>query len=71
MATENPGWGYTRLRGALSNLGYEIGRSTIKRILGEQGIEPAQVRGRKTSWAIPAPRRERLDGLLNFYRRAA
>lgn len=51
MATENPGWGYTRLRGALSNLGYEIGRSTIKRILKEQGIEPAPVRGKKMSWA--------------------
>lgn len=51
MATENSDWGYTRLRGALRNLGHEIGRSTVKRILMEQGIEPARVRGRKTSWA--------------------
>jgi len=51
MAIENSGWGYARLRGALRNLGYEISRSTIKRILKEQGIEPAPVRGRKTSWA--------------------
>jgi hypothetical protein len=29
MALENPRWGYTRLRGALANLGYEIGRTTI------------------------------------------
>jgi hypothetical protein len=32
----DPGWGYTRLRGALKNLGYAVGRNTIKRILKEQ-----------------------------------
>jgi hypothetical protein len=31
MAHENSGWGYTRIRGALSNLGHDIGRNTIKR----------------------------------------
>jgi len=50
MATENPTWGYTRLRGALRNLGYEIGRNTIKRVLKEQGIEPTPTRGRRYSW---------------------
>ena len=29
MATRNTGWGYTRLRDALNNLGYDIGRSTV------------------------------------------
>ena len=33
MARENPPWGYTRLRGALENLGFELGRSTIQRRL--------------------------------------
>src|SRR5579863_2571315 len=32
MATRNTGWGYTRLRGALKNVGYTVGRNTIKRI---------------------------------------
>lgn len=27
MASENPSWGYTRIRGALSNIGHEVGRS--------------------------------------------
>ncbi len=30
MARENPSWGYTRLRGALENLGFDLGRSTIQ-----------------------------------------
>ncbi len=44
MAQENPTWGYTRVRGALYNLGHELGRSTIKRILDDHGIEPAPER---------------------------
>ena len=33
IARENPGYGYTRLRDVLRNLGHEIGRNTVKRIL--------------------------------------
>ena len=48
MAMDNPRWGYTRIQGALANLGYTVGRNTIKRILAENGIDPA---GRRpTSW---------------------
>jgi len=50
MARENPSWGYTRLRGALKNLGHELGRNTIKRILQEQGIDPVPTRKRRYSW---------------------
>ena len=48
MARENPRWGYTRIRGALSNLGHEIGRNTIKRILLENGFDPIRKSG--MSW---------------------
>src|ERR1700730_8532336 len=48
MAEENPTWGYTRIRGALKNLGHRVGRSTIARVLKAQGISP--VPGRPTSW---------------------
>jgi hypothetical protein len=48
MANENPTWGYTRIRGALKNVGHRVARSTIARILKEQGIPP--VPGRPTSW---------------------
>jgi len=50
MAKENRAWGYTRIQGALSNLGHVVGRSTIVKILKEQGIEPAPERNKKTSW---------------------
>lgn len=48
MAEENPEWGYTRIQGALRNLGYAVGRSTIRRILEENGLEPAG--NRKLDW---------------------
>ena len=50
MAADNPGWGYTRLRGALFNIGHDVGRNTIKRILADAGLEPAPERSRKTTW---------------------
>jgi hypothetical protein len=51
MARENETWGYTRIRGALQNLGHEIGRNTIKRILQEHGIDPAPERGKRMPWS--------------------
>ncbi len=50
MARDNPRWGYTRIRGALHNLGHEIGRNTIKRILLESGFDPAPFRTKGMSW---------------------
>jgi hypothetical protein len=38
MAAENRTWGYTRIQGALQNLGHEIGRGTIAKILQEAGV---------------------------------
>jgi hypothetical protein len=51
MALENPSWGYTRIRGALSNLGHQVGRGTIANILKESGIEPAPERDAHTRWS--------------------
>ena len=50
FAMENVGWGYTRLRDALGNLGLVIGRNTIKRILREHGLEPAPERSKRMPW---------------------
>ncbi len=50
FAEENGTWGYTRIRGALANLGHRVGRNTIARTLKDHGIEPAPERCKKTSW---------------------
>jgi transposase len=47
MATENPTWGYTRIRGGLKHLGHDVARNTIKAILKDHGIEPAPQRRTK------------------------
>jgi putative transposase len=44
MAVENPAWGYTRLVGALDNLGRQVGRNAVKRVLRRHGLEPAPAR---------------------------
>ncbi len=48
MAEENPTWGYTRMQSALKNLGHQVGRSTVARILKAQGLPPVPMR--LTSW---------------------
>ena len=50
MARENPRWGYTRIVGALKNLGHDLARNTVKRILVAHGIAPAPLRGKQMSW---------------------
>ena len=51
MATENSTWGYTRIREALRNVGHDVGRNTVKRILAEHGIEPAPERRKRIPWS--------------------
>jgi hypothetical protein len=50
MAAENRTWGYTRIQGALQNLGYEIGRGTIANVLKAGGVDPAPDRQKRTTW---------------------
>ena len=51
MAQENPGWGYTRIQGALANLSHKVGRGTVCNVLRRNGIEPAPERGKRTTWS--------------------
>jgi len=74
MALENPPWGYTRIQGAMANLGHEVGRGTIANILREYGIDPARLPRPASVTALPhhpVQRRQRLGGMLSYYHRAA
>jgi hypothetical protein len=51
MASENRGWGYDRIAGALANLGYEISDQTVGNVLRRCGLPPASQRKRTTAWA--------------------
>jgi putative transposase len=48
MATENPRWGYSRIQGALKNLDHRVARSTVAKVLRDNGIPPAP--DRPSSW---------------------
>jgi hypothetical protein len=43
--------GYTRIQGALANLGHQVGRGTIANILKDNGIDPAPQRDGHTRWS--------------------
>src|ERR1700738_916066 len=51
MAQDNPGWGYTRIQGALANLGHRVGRGTVANVLKRSGIEPTSERSKRTTWS--------------------
>ena len=50
MATENREWGYTRIRGALGNLGHQVARGPIANVRKERGLEPAPEPKTRTTW---------------------
>jgi putative transposase len=50
LATENSSWGYRRVHGELAGLGYQIGASTIWKILHDAGFDPSTRRA-GPSWA--------------------
>lgn len=50
LLRDNPTWGSNRIVGALDNLGYTVSDSTVDNIRSRNGIEPAPVRGKHTTW---------------------
>jgi len=50
LATENPRWGYQRIKGELAGLGYQVSASSVRRVLRANGIDPAPRRA-LTTWS--------------------
>ncbi len=50
FAEENMSWGYGRIQGALSNLGYKVSMTTVGNILRARGIVPSPERGKQSNW---------------------
>ena len=50
MARENRTWGYDRIQGALTHLGYMISDQAVGHILKRHGISPAPERHRTVTW---------------------
>jgi len=48
MARDNPAWGYRRIHGELTGLGYTLAPSTVWKILNDAGIDPAPRRHGQT-----------------------
>ena len=48
MARDNPAWGYRRIHGELTGLGYKVAPSTVWKILMDAGIDPAPGRDGQT-----------------------
>ena len=61
LAGENPAWGYRRVHGEVTRLGYQISEATVRRILRTRGYRPAP-RGLDTSWRTFL--RAQAEGLL-------
>jgi len=67
LASENRGWGYDRIAGALANLGYAICDQTVGNVLRRHSLPPAPERKRTTSWMDFIPTHMELLAGIDFF----
>ena len=67
MARDNPGWGYRRIHGELTGLGYQLAPSTVWQILKDAGIELAPARSGQSWSAFLASQAKTVLGVDFFH----
>ncbi len=67
FAEENPNWGYDRIAGALSNLGYKVSDRTVGNVLKRNGIPPAPERDQDTTWATFIKKHQNVIAACDFF----
>lgn len=50
LAQENPRWGYGKIEGEMLKLGIKVSQTTIRHVLGRNGIVPAPIRYGSIGW---------------------
>ncbi len=63
LATENPAWGYRCIHGEVAGLGYQLGASTLWKLLRSAGIDPPLPASRSELGAVSAGAGARNPGL--------
>ncbi len=69
LGTENPRWGYQRIRGELLKLGIRVSATTVRTILLRHGLGPASTTGRPHVDRVPPLAGLWHPGLRLFHRR--
>jgi len=68
LAQENPRWGYTKIAGEMRKLGFRrFGRTTVRRILSQNGLARSPCRRRELSWAEFLGHYERFIWACDFF----
>jgi len=67
FAEENPSWGYDRIAGALSNLGYRVSDQSVGNILKCNGIQPSPDRDQDTTWASFIKKHQNVIAACDFF----
>ena len=67
FAEENPSWGYDRIVGALSNLGYNVSDQSVGNILKKNGIPPAPNRSQETTWTKFIKSHQKIIAACDFF----
>ncbi len=67
FAEENPSWGYDRIVGALSNLGYDVSDQTVGNILKKNGIPPVHSRTKDTTWSAFIKNHQEVIAACDFF----